>query len=59
MKNTNNFQKAKVQPHVLLSICLIFCQFQPGVAYLSVAYKKTCAAVIVILIVSCDCDFVL
>ena len=25
---------------VLLSICLIFCQFQPGVAYKSVAYKK-------------------
>ena len=24
------------------SICLIFCQFQPGVAYKSVAYKKTC-----------------
>ena len=27
---------------VLLSICLIFCQFQPGVAYKSVAYKKAC-----------------
>ena len=25
---------------VLLSICLIFCQFQAGVAYESVAYKK-------------------
>ena len=25
---------------VLLSICLIFCQFQPGVAYKGVAYKK-------------------
>ena len=23
-----------------LSICLIFCQFQPGIAYKSVAYKK-------------------
>ena len=27
---------------VLLSICLNFCQFQPGVAYESVAYKKAC-----------------
>ena len=26
---------------VLLSICLIFCQFQPDVAYKSVAYKKS------------------
>ena len=25
---------------MLLSICLIFCQFQPVVAYKSVAYKK-------------------
>ena len=25
---------------VLLSICLIFCQFQPGFAYKSAAYKK-------------------
>ena len=25
---------------VLLSICLIFCQFQPDVAYKSVAYEK-------------------
>ena len=26
---------------VLLSICLIFCQFQPGVAYKSVSSKKS------------------
>ena len=26
---------------VLLSFCLIFCQFQPGVTYKSVAYKKS------------------
>ena len=25
---------------MLLSICLIFCQFQPGVGYKSVAYVK-------------------
>ena len=25
---------------VLLLICLIFCQFQPGVAYKSFAYEK-------------------
>ena len=37
----NNFQVAKVQSQVLLSICLIFCQFQSGDAYKSVAYKKS------------------
>ena len=26
---------------MLLSICLIFCQFQPGVVYKSVTYKKS------------------
>ena len=35
MINANNFRVSKV------SICLIFCQFQPGVAYKSVAYKKS------------------
>ena len=25
---------------MFLSICLIFCQFQPGITYKSVAYKK-------------------
>ena len=30
----------KFSLRMLLSICLIFCQFQPGVAYKSVAYKK-------------------
>ena len=34
----NNFRKFSLR--VLLSFCLIFCQFQPGVAYKSVAYKK-------------------
>ena len=32
----------KYSPTVLLSFWLIFCQFQPGVAYKSVAYKKVC-----------------
>ena len=42
MKNVNNFQTAKVQPQgVVFSICLIFCQFQPGVADTSDAYKKS------------------
>ena len=41
VKNANNFQIAKVQPKVLLSICLFFCQFQLDVAYKSVAYKKS------------------
>ena len=35
MKNVTGFQIEKVQ-----GICLIFCQFQPGAAYKSVAYKK-------------------
>ena len=38
MKNVNNFQQFSLR--VLLSICLSFCRFQPGVAYRSVAYKK-------------------
>ena len=36
----------KFSPRVLLSFCLIFCQFQAGVAYKSVAYKKKRALVI-------------
>ena len=32
MKNANNLQIAKFQPQGV-SICLIFYQFQPGVAY--------------------------
>ena len=40
MKNVNNFQITKIQSWVLLNICLIFGQFQPGVAYKSFAYKK-------------------
>ena len=39
MKNINHFQIAKVQP-LLVSYCLFFCQFQPGVSYKGVAYKK-------------------
>ena len=30
---------------VLLSFCLIFCQFQPGVVYKSGVYKKACRPV--------------
>ena len=44
MKKANNFQTAKVQAQVLLSFCLIFCQFQPGVAYKSAVYKKACTS---------------
>ena len=35
------FQIAKVQLRVLLRFCLIFCQFQPGVAYKKVAFKES------------------
>ena len=41
MKNVNNLQTVKFSLRVLLSICLIFCQFQPWVAYKSAAYKKS------------------
>ena len=37
MKKVNNFQIAKVA-----ELLLDFCQFQPGIAYISVAYKKEC-----------------
>ena len=40
MKNVNNFQIAKVQPRGVAQHFLTFCQFQPGVGYKSVAYKK-------------------
>ena len=40
MKNVNNFQIAKVQPHGLPQHLLDFCQFQPDVTYKSVACKK-------------------
>ena len=38
LENANNLQLSKVQA----SICLIFCQFQPDVAYKSVTNKKAC-----------------
>ena len=43
MKNVNNFEIAKVQPQgVAWQLLEVFCQFQTGVAYKSVAYKKAC-----------------
>ena len=45
------FKWQKFSLRVLLSFCLIFCQFQPDVAYKSVAYKKkrelACACVFI------------
>ena len=42
MKNANNFQIPKVQLQgVAQNLLNFFCQFQPGVAYKSVAYKKS------------------
>ena len=40
-KNLIIFKSQKFSLRVLLSFRLIFCQFQPGVAYKSVAYKKS------------------
>ena len=39
------FKWEKFSLGVLLNICLIFSQFQRGVAYKSVAYKKACITV--------------
>ena len=36
---------------VLLSLCLIFCQFQPGVAYKSDAYKEKRVFILLISII--------
>ena len=41
MKKVNNFQIAKFSLRVLLNICLIFCKFQPDIAFKIVAYKKS------------------
>ena len=43
MRNANNFQIPKVQPQVVAyNLLNFFSQFQPGVAYKGVAYKKAC-----------------
>ena len=42
MKEPNNFQRAKVQPQLVTFLLLDFFQFQPGIAYKSVADKKAC-----------------
>ena len=34
------FKQQNFNLRVLLSFCLTFCQFQPGIAYKNVAYKK-------------------
>lgn len=36
------FKSRKFSPRALLSSCLIFCPFQPGVVSKCVAYKKEC-----------------
>ena len=41
MKRAKNFQIAKVQPQGVAYLFLDFCQFRAGVAYKSVAYKKS------------------
>ena len=40
MKKTNSSQRAHVQCQIVSQRLLIFCQFQFGIAYKSVAYKK-------------------
>ena len=41
MKKANNFQITKVQPQGVAQLLLVFfCQFQPGVAYKCVAFKR-------------------
>ena len=46
LKQTNLFlghSYLKFNLRVLLSFCLIFCQFQPSFAYKNIAYKKGCS----------------
>ena len=38
------FKKQKFSLNALLSICLTFCHFEPGVAFKSGAYKKACSS---------------
>ena len=40
MKNVKTFKEQKFSFRMLLSIGLIFCHFQPGVAYKNVTNKK-------------------
>ena len=40
MKKPHNFLIAKLSLSTLFSFCSIFCQFQLGVAYKCIAYKK-------------------
>ena len=42
MKNVNSFQIPKVHSQDVAKHLLVFCQFQSGGAYKSVAYKKAC-----------------
>ena len=42
MKNANNFQIAKVRPQSVAEHSLEFFQFQTGITYKSIAYKKAC-----------------
>ena len=41
MKKSNYFQIAKVQSQDVSWLLFDFCQFQPGVPYKRVAYKKS------------------
>ena len=41
MKNVINSKEQKFSLRELVSICLFFCQFQPGIAYKGIAYKKS------------------
>ena len=47
-KKRKTFKYWKFSPTVLLNFCLIFCVFQPGVAFKSVAHKKRDITMIVI-----------
>ena len=41
-ESKKNSDSKRLSVRVLLRFCLIFIQFQPGVAYKSVVYKKAC-----------------
>ena len=48
MKKKTNFGQQNFSFRVLLSFCLTFCQFKPGVAYEKVPYKKACTDAILL-----------
>ena len=52
------FKKRNFSLRVLLSLYLIFCQFQPGVASKSIAYKKIVYIMLFMKLNTAICHFI-